>query len=210
MKGPLLVAVLFVIIKISSAKNLLFLNGMASPSHHIWNRSVMEAMAKRGYNLTIISPDIDKKPLDNMHYIHLENVYPTIYNGTEAMDIAAFASLPPLTSLLSINMFYVANCDGIYNSKGLDIISNYPDDFKFDAVIYDFTCGPCLLPLLHKFNYPPLIAVSAFSNPPYSTHLVGGDKYPAFVPHYVASDFLQDMTFVQRAYNSLFYFLDDM
>lgn len=72
-----------------------------------------------------------------------------------------------------MNNFCHLNCLGILNSNGLDVILNYPDNFKFDAIIYDFTCGPCLLLFVHKFKNPPLIAVSAFN-------LIGGQKYPAY------------------------------
>lgn len=46
--------------------------------------------------------------------------------------------------------------------------------------MHDFTAGPCELALIHKFNYPPLISVTAFDNPPYRLNVVGGHKYPAY------------------------------
>lgn len=66
--------------------------------------------------------------------------------------------------------------DEIVKSKGLDIILNYPIEFKLDAVIYDFTCGLCLLPLLSRFHYPPLISVTPRKNPPNIRHLTGGQS----------------------------------
>ena len=89
---------------------------------------------------------------------------------------------------------------GIMNSEGLKTILNYPFNFKFDAVVYDFSGTPCLTPLVHKFNYPPLISVSAFNIPPHTTELIGGHKYPAYIPHF-STCFGIDMNFFQRAYN---------
>lgn len=69
------------------------------------------------------------------------------------------------------------------NSKGIDEILNYPKDFKFVAVKYDFSIGPILLPLVKHFNNPPVIASTAFVNPPYTLEYVG-HKYPAYIPQF--------------------------
>lgn len=140
----------------------------------------MEGLARKGYNLTIVSVDIDKITLPNMHYIHLEKTYDALYNSDEKIDLLEMANENSFDAIKSMNNFGHLSCLGMLNSNGLDVILNYPDDFKFDAVIYDFTCGPCLLPLVHKFKNPPLIAVSAFNNPPYTVDLIGGQKYPAY------------------------------
>lgn len=209
MKEFFVAFVAFSLVNASLAGNLLFLNGMASPSHHIWNRALMEAMAKRGYNLTILSADIDKNPAPNMHYIHLENVYPTVQNGEDVIDLLEFANMPPFPALMAMKKYYEQNCEGILSSSGIEVILGYSSDFIFDGVVYDFTAGPCLLPLLYKFNFPPLIAVSAFSNPTYTDHVIGGQKYSAFVPHYLTT-YLQDMNFMQRVYNFLLYTAESM
>jgi glucuronosyltransferase len=33
----------------------------------------------------------------------------------------------------------------------------YPEDFKFDLVISDYSVGPCLLGVIKHFNYPPVV-----------------------------------------------------
>jgi glucuronosyltransferase len=89
-------------------------------------------------------------------------------------------------------------------SEGLNEILNYPDDFKFEAVIYDFLCGPCILPLLHKFKYPPLIGATAFHNPSFKIELIGGHTYPAYVPFY-GMNYGSNMNFFQRFFNTIIY-----
>lgn len=83
-------------------------------------------------------------------------------------------------------------------------ILNYPDSFKFDVVVHDFTLGPCLLFLLHKFNYPPLVSATAFLNPPYALDLVGGHKHYAYVPYY-SVNYDSDMCFQERVVNVFMY-----
>lgn len=194
----------FAAISAISCGNILFLNGIASPSHHLWNRVLARGLAAKGYNITMVSVDDDKSPHPNIHYVFLEATYDTIYGEHGSFDLLELADEKGLTGIAGVYEWCELCCDGILKSKGLDIILNYPDDFKFDAVLYDFTCGPCLLPLIHKFNYPPLISVSAFNNPPYTHHLIGGDKYPSLVPHYV-TNFDPNMNFFQRMYNTFLY-----
>ena len=194
--------------KLTLCGNILFLNGIASPSHHLWNRVLVNELVKKGHNITMISSDPDNKPNPNIHYILLEATYSTIY-AENSFDLLEISELTHFSEISGFYKFCELNCEGNLKSKGLDIILNYPNDFKFEAVIHDFTCGPCLLPLLHKFNYPPQIAVSAFNHPPFSHHLTGGQKYPAYVPHYT-NNHPQLMNFPQRAFNTLLYAVDSM
>lgn len=69
------------------------------------------------------------------------------------------------------------------------------------------TCGPCILPIVHKFNYPPIVGVSAFLNPTYTTFTIGGHKYPAYIPHYVMN-LKAPLSFLQRWYNGIAYLLE--
>lgn len=50
-----------------------------SPSHFIFNKALAEGLAVRGHNLTIVSPDVEKKAPQNVHYIHLEEIYAHYY-----------------------------------------------------------------------------------------------------------------------------------
>lgn len=157
----------------------------------------------------MVSVDDDTNPQANIHYIFLEAAYDTLYSESSGVSILEMAEQRSIPAVLGIYRWCDMCCDGILKSKGLDVILNYPNDFKFDAVIYDFTCPPCLLPLLHKFNYPPLIAVTAFNNPPYTNQVIGGHKYPAYVPHYLLH-YPQLMTFPQRFFNTFIYAFDEV
>ena len=188
--------------------NILYLNGVASPSHHIYNRALVLGLAKV-HNITFVSVDISDKIHPNIHYIQLEKTYDLIYNGEEAFDVMAATEKSPLSSISEIYGYMELNCDGIFASNGLETILNYPNDFKFDVVIHDFTCGPCLLPLVHKFKYPSLISITAFGIPPYTLVSIGGHKYPGYIPHYNL-DYSTDMTFSQRFFNALLHAFDVM
>lgn len=76
--------------------------------------------------------------------------------------------------------------------------------------MYDFTVGACLLPFLHKFNYPPLIAVSAYGMPSYTGEIIGGHQYSAYVPHNNLYNIDPQMNIFNRALNMLIYTLENM
>lgn len=192
-----------------SCGNILYLSEITSPSHHLWNRVLVNGLAEKGFNVTMLSVDNDKNPGPNIHYIHLEGAYKAIYESEVSMNLREMADQQSFQRIKGMNDWLLLNCQGVYKSKGLDIILNYPDSFKFDALIYDFTGIACLLPLLHKFNYPPLIAVSPFDDPVHAHSIMGGKIYPAYVPHYV-TEYAPIMNFRDRIVNTLLFVYDTM
>ncbi|XP_058065091.1 uncharacterized protein LOC131214777, partial [Anopheles bellator] len=134
-----LLGVLFSLAQVDTA-NILCLMGVASPSHHIWNRSIMDALARAGHNLTILSADVERNQPNNVHYVQLEEIYPTLYSGPESLDLLEMANENPFKSIVSFYRdFVVLECAGTLKSKGLRTLMNYPDDFRFDLVLHDFT-----------------------------------------------------------------------
>lgn len=51
--------------------NVLFINTVPSPSHHIFNSALAYALAEKGHNVTMITPDRSKEA-PNMHIILFE------------------------------------------------------------------------------------------------------------------------------------------
>lgn len=103
--------------------------------------------------------------------------------------------------------YLIHDCDRYFfslsdalKSNGFRTLLNYSENFKMDLIIHDFVVGSCFLPFSHKFNYPPLLAVTAFGHPPFLNHLIGGHQYYSYVPH-LSTKFDSDMTFMQRMFN---------
>lgn len=199
-----LVAILFV-----NCDNVLFLHNVLSPSHHLWNRVLAIELAERGYNVTFLSVDNPKGEIKNLHYLVFERAYEVFHENEEEFDFLTFAQEINNNKILvgarGLIEYAVRNCDAIYRTKGgLKTILNYPNNFKFDVVIYDFTFGPCILPIIHKFNNPPIVGVTAFLHPSYTDLVIGGHKHPQYVPHFVAN-LPQLMSFSERFFNFLLY-----
>jgi hypothetical protein len=145
------------------------------------NRVLIEGLARnQDYNITVLSPNFEPQNLHNVHYIHLEKTYDVMFSGKNPVSYLKRAEQSSAMSIVSFGGVNLAACEGVLKSQGLDIVINYPSDFKVDLVLYDFLFGPCLLPLLHKFNYPPLVGVSAFNIPSIKRNLIGGHVFPAY------------------------------
>ena len=76
----------------------------------------------------------------------------------------------------------ISACSAAVDSERYKQLLSYPDDYKFDLVIYDFTMSQCLLGLIHKFNFPPMVSVTPYLFSSRSSHLSGSPVYPAFFP----------------------------
>lgn len=208
---------LFFIVGQGYCANVLYIHGVLSPSHHIWNRALAKGLADAGHNVTFISTDKPKGEVKNLHYIVLEESYENLDkimaskgDDFNIMDYAKESESSKFNAARVLSDYASLSCDAMLTSKnGIEKILSYPNNFKFDIVINDFTCGPCVLPIIKKFNFPSLVGVSAFLNPPYTHFLIGGNKYPAYIPHYLL-DFKPPMTFSQRFYNFLIYLIEDL
>lgn len=170
------------------------------------NAVLVNAMAARGHNITVLSTDFDPNPPTNVTYIHLEGVYDFMYEK-EKLELISMGYMNPVESIEPLYSFSVLACQGIQRASGLHTLLNYPKDFKFDLIIYDYTLGPCLLGFLHRFKYPTLVGVTAFNNPPYTPNIVGGHQQFSYQP-YLTSKFSNRMTFWERFYNLYLYAVD--
>ncbi|XP_044263387.1 UDP-glycosyltransferase UGT5-like isoform X2 [Tribolium madens] len=116
------------------------------------------------------------------------------------------AAYSPTRMLIQFEDWCTYSCDIVLKSKGLKILLSYPPD-SFDLIIFDVTMGSCLYPLIHKFNYPPSIAATAFPLPTYVAHTFGNQLQPSYIPWY-GLPYTTDMSFTERVWNFLFTYAD--
>lgn len=203
-----LMIAIFVTLTINNANsaNILCLMGTPSPSHHIWNKSIMRALADRGNNLTILTVEMERST-KNMHFIHMENVYDAIYENftsDENNDLTNKNVYKTITQLYRFSSFVGRQ---IIGTEGAKQLLDYPVDFKFDAVIHDFTQSQVLLGFVYRFGYPPLISVSPSGIPPFTYAVAQLPIFPSYTPHKVGM-FTNEMGFYERIRNWSYYFYD--
>lgn len=156
-------------------------------------------MAIRGHNLTVLSPIRETLLTPNSHYLHLEGVF-HYANKNDSFDLLNLAGESLIQHIFTTHKYCEDVCKGILASNGFQQLMDYPEDFQIDLIIYDFTCGPCLLGFMRRFKDPPIVAATAFNLPPISTEIIGGHKQTAYVPYYQLS-YGSNMNIYQRALN---------
>lgn len=93
-------------------------------------KSLTNALASKGYNITALSPDQDVSTT-NVHYIHMEKVYQTIYNpDAEKINFVEMGDQNVYDWLSEFAGFSIATCVGHVTSDGWKQLENYPNDFK--------------------------------------------------------------------------------
>uniref|UniRef100_A0AAG5D7U9 UDP-glucuronosyltransferase n=1 Tax=Anopheles atroparvus TaxID=41427 RepID=A0AAG5D7U9_ANOAO len=186
------------------AANILYINSVASPSHFGWNRALIYALAKEGHNLTVFGVDIEQKAPPNVTFILLEDVYKKLYSEQQVdTDFFAMSKLSPFEMLLMYNSYFLGVCEYVLATEGAKRLYDYPVDFGFDLLVYDYLSGPCLAALAHhRFRKPPVVAVTAYHGSSTAAYLSGAFHYSALVPNH-AYDAMEDMTYYQRFTNLL-------
>lgn len=146
----------------------------------------------------MLSADVEESKV-NFTFLHLDEVYPMIYNGSEEMNFFDFTELGPLELFQLYADVGEKACRGVLKSKGYEQLLKYPNNFKFDLAIYDFTMGPCVVGILNKFGLPKMVGVTPY----FSTGMIGPNiLYPSLMPgHDLLYEF--KMTFSQRFMSTL-------
>lgn len=102
-------------------------------------------------------------------------------------------------------IFWTISALATIRTNGFQQILNYPTNFKFDLLLNDYTCGPCLLGILHRFNHQPTI-VGITASSILVPEVSGGHNQYAYIPHFLLP-YDSDMNFYQRIQNFIVYHL---
>ncbi|XP_062704883.1 UDP-glucosyltransferase 2-like [Aedes albopictus] len=189
----------------TQAANILYIDGVPSPSHFIWHKALINGLAAKGHNVTALSVDVEDSSLPNLSYIKLEGVYEGLNEQMElGSEIFEKGETNPFASLAMFNQYVMLSCELTLNSKGLRLLLDYPNEFKFDLIIGDFLNGPCLSAVAqHKFGRPPYIGATAANVVTMTSMLSGAYIYSGSIPDY-ALDVPQNMSYRQRFTNFLY------
>ncbi|XP_058463084.1 UDP-glucosyltransferase 2-like [Malaya genurostris] len=186
----------------TEAANILYIDGIASPSHFIWHRALIYGLAAKGHNVTALSVDVESNPPPNVTFIKVEGVYEGFHEESpEIMDFFALGELNPLSMLTMFNAYSYRGCEIALKSNGLRRLMDYPDDFKIDLIINDYLLGPCMSALAqHKFGRPPLIPATAFHGLTTTTSVSGTYSYSGLIPNH-EFDAPERMSYSERFQN---------
>jgi hypothetical protein len=181
-----------------SAAKILGLMPTPSPSHHIWNRALMLALAKRSHQVTVLSPDPEKYPVANHTDIVIEGAYEQIKDS--GINFESMSTQTFLENSLSFFQWGQEACEFALASKGAKKLMALQGKETFDMIIVDLTTEECFLGFVPLFGNPPVIAITAYVSPPWYSTIVGNPQILSFTSSYILP-FTDHMTFLQRMVN---------
>ncbi|XP_011187530.1 UDP-glycosyltransferase UGT5-like [Zeugodacus cucurbitae] len=167
-------------------------------SHYIVGSALMKELARRGHQVTVISPFPLKKPMEN--YVDIET--PTIKAHMESMA--------PIL-LQTVELSVIENVLN-FHELGLNITRTFLEETSvkallasnqsFDAVINEVFMSESLFGLSEHYNAP-LIGLGTFGAHPWNTDMVGSPSPPSYVASALLP-FNDRMTLWQRVVNFAF------
>lgn len=72
-------------------------------------------MAAHGHNITILTPDIDKKPPTNVHYIYLNGAYHELYQEIIKSYLEQPQPANTFTAAVEFTDYMTVTCEGKTN-----------------------------------------------------------------------------------------------
>ncbi|KAJ8890519.1 hypothetical protein PR048_010028 [Dryococelus australis] len=165
--------------------------GLASPSHHIWNHSLMLALAARGHKITLLTTDAEKNPVPN----YTEHIIENAYDMDD--DPAEFINLRPFNLVDDFVEGNTVMCNNVFSAEGTENVMKLVNNTSFNLIIAEITAVECLLGFVHLFGRPPLIGITAFTHPLWASYMTWNPQNPVYVPEIISS-FKDHMSFLQR------------
>ncbi|XP_040161904.1 UDP-glucuronosyltransferase 2B9-like isoform X1 [Anopheles arabiensis] len=193
-----LIMLLVISIRGTNLSNILYISAVASPSHFLWSQQFSSILASNGHNVTLLNIYKEGKQ-NNLHFLKLDGVDNAL-SLDHSVDYLALHSMSPLELLFSFFELEYMVCEHSIASKQFLKLLNYPKHFTFNLIIHDHLAGPCLLLLLKRFNFPPLIMASASNILSSVECIMGSLTYPGFIPSSLR-DPPETFGYLDRIYN---------
>ncbi|XP_059481177.1 UDP-glucosyltransferase 2-like [Neocloeon triangulifer] len=198
---PRLSALLFALLlfgcaDVQSAK-ILTITAIASPSHGIWNRALVEALADKGHDVTMLTP-FPMKNRTGVSYHDLGGLY-------EEDDFMDFAKMSTKENVEAFWAFADAiNPEQAHSETAKRMLTD--NNEKYDLVIFETCMSEVFAAILPKFNAP-VVAINAYADGWWNWELMGVDNRPSIFPGPIFP-YKYPMTFMQRVANFLTNYYD--
>ncbi|PNF21497.1 UDP-glucuronosyltransferase 2B31 [Cryptotermes secundus] len=178
---------------------ILALLNLASPSHYIFNRALLIALANKGHQVTVVTTEVEKHPVPNMKTIVMDGIYDTSIEYRDPVS---------LTETSAVEMTFITYdwghymCEKQLQSAGAQELLNYSSSEKFELIITEAGWGECFFGFIHKFGSPPVVATSGIGVPPWISLTTGNPENPSYMPNFLLP-YTSRMSFSERICNFL-------
>uniref|UniRef100_A0A7G3B246 UDP-glucuronosyltransferase n=1 Tax=Lutzomyia longipalpis TaxID=7200 RepID=A0A7G3B246_LUTLO len=165
-------------------------------SHYQIFQPIMQALAARGHEVTVLSHFPDRANTTNLRVLVIEE-HTSLLN---VMDLAVFDNRRAYNHFLEFFMLYdwgTQSCRKALGSAALQHLLASGE--TFDLVITESFNTDCLLAVAHRLNAP-FIGLSSCTLQPWHLDRVGIPNFPSYIPT-LFMGYSEDMTFGQRLAN---------
>ncbi|XP_068082901.1 UDP-glycosyltransferase UGT5-like [Anabrus simplex] len=188
--------VLFISLGCGYAARILGIFPIPSFSHQLPFRVIMKALAARGHQVTVITPNPQKIPIANFTEIDVSDSY-------------KFASEWKFHELEKMQPVDTMTFHSYYLSEVVDFQLGCPqiqaliksNDTTFDLVIIERFMNQAFVGLIHQLGSPPVVGVLSFGGMSISYNNMGNPFNPSYLAD-LLSPYSYHMSFWERFYNA--------
>ncbi|KAK7863669.1 hypothetical protein R5R35_006195 [Gryllus longicercus] len=147
-------AIIFILLflgtSVETAK-ILAIFSVPARSHVGAYQPLMEELARRGHEMTVVTPFPRTKPLENYNEIIIEDTFPS--RDSSEMNLFEYGKNNFLFTMLMMSKIFVSSCEKLVNQPNIQKLI-HSTDRSFDLIIYEPFGSQCIYGLLHKFKSP--------------------------------------------------------
>lgn len=182
---PLIVLALFAAVAVvpntSQARRILGIFTHIGGSHYHTFYPIMNGLAERGHDVTVLSFFAAKNPLPNYHELRFDGV--PVINSSLALDRNADRSLRTMYSEF-FNLWELGDlmCRQTFASPHFDAVLREHRRQPFDLVLTEFFDSDCVLGFVHLLQVP-YVGISSCVLMPWLHDRVSMPDLPSFVPN---------------------------
>lgn len=175
-------------------------------SHFIVADALMKGLAAKGHEVTMISPHRETKSIKNYRRIHLEH---TLSNAGKSVESGNFVNYNGLNFVNLIDKLYEVSINLTESiSKSENFYRFLHERDHFDVVIFEIFICDAMVGLGRFFNAP-TIGFSTIGPTKWTSDLTGLSDFSSHIP-IIYNGYSDRMSFLQRMYNSLNYWYEDI
>uniref|UniRef100_A0A8D8QFZ6 UDP-glucuronosyltransferase n=1 Tax=Cacopsylla melanoneura TaxID=428564 RepID=A0A8D8QFZ6_9HEMI len=199
--------VLLTLLVISTAEsaNILAIFPTASYSHQMPLLAIARALAERGHNLTVITPNPLTEPKANYTEIDVSFSYEYWKPKSNKEQLIKLQKKMNHWEIIPIFQGFSKMIEIQLNSTPIQNFIKYIDreKVKFDLVLYEDLMHTAYLGILPKIGSPPLITLLTLNLPCSLDDCFGSVCNPSYVPD-LMTGFTNKMSFLERFENYMF------
>ncbi|XP_033229946.1 UDP-glucuronosyltransferase 2B15-like isoform X2 [Belonocnema kinseyi] len=177
----------------------------SSGSHFTFFKPLLEELARRGHNLTVLSYNprknntMDTKILHNYKDVLLTDpklITRNVVNVEKMVSNSYFINMGKFFRLRELGLKY---CEMTFNNT--EVRELIKSDQRFDLIFMETFSTDCALGFVHRFQAP-FIALSSHEIMPWINDRLGNPDNPSYIPEFFKL-YSGQMRFMQRVMNTL-------